>query len=62
MKLTEILPQDHPYLKDKVIVEEANSVADLLNTIENWKRGLESWDNVEHDIKKVKEAIHESTQ
>lgn len=63
MDLSEILPKNHPYLDTHIaVVENADSVADLLEEIENWKRGLCSWDDVEKILTTVREDIHESTQ
>lgn len=64
--LKRILPKDHPFLKKLDYIptgadDEPNHMNEILNgvidVIDDWKRGIRDWDEVENELVLAREAI-----
>lgn len=62
-ELRRILPEDHPILEnltDNFLDRQVEKmVADLVDNIDDWKRGIRGWDEVEPHLVLVKDEVKE---
>lgn len=63
MNLTEelkrVLPPDHPFIKtfEQQVKDPTDTLQSLIEVVDDWKRGIRDWNEVERKLDDVKHEV-----